>query len=199
MESTLGEDQLVTVETNEATEDNQSESAVKEKKLYRCLHCDMTDSNAYLLLLHQIKFHPGNNIQSYWFTANYKSIRISSTFYYFLLLSGKLLKCSDCDFVYSADQRNKYNDHLKLHAKDQSSSLSPQLSEKTVLMQSLEGVSSGTNGHEQDAQNSSKQKSSTKVVSKTHCRKRNSIDKTSSPNGVVRHAVKPEVLFFFLL
>lgn len=39
--------------------DHQGELSHKEKKLYRCLHCDKTDTNAYLLLLHQIKSHPG--------------------------------------------------------------------------------------------------------------------------------------------
>lgn len=31
---------------------------------------------------------------------------------------GKLLKCNYCEFVYSADQRSKYNEHLKLHTSD---------------------------------------------------------------------------------
>lgn len=38
----------------------------KEGKLYRCMHCDMTDTNAYLLLLHQIKSHPGEMILLSW-------------------------------------------------------------------------------------------------------------------------------------
>lgn len=58
-QNTFVEDQLVTIETSEEHE-QLSESSNKDKKLFRCLHCDMTDSNAYLLLLHQIKSHPGN-------------------------------------------------------------------------------------------------------------------------------------------
>ncbi|XP_034232874.1 zinc finger protein 709-like isoform X2 [Thrips palmi] len=161
--NTLIEDQLVNVETSEASQDPPNESLNREKKLYRCLHCDMTDSNAYLLLLHQIKSHP-----------------------------GKLLKCSDCDFVYSADQRNKYNEHLKQHVKDHSTSVRQHVSDSSVPMQNLdlEDVSCGLNV---DVQNSSKPKGSTKVVSKSYGRKKNSNDKLTSPNGVVRNTVNAEV------
>lgn len=155
------EDQLVTVETSEAAQETQSESTNKEKKLYRCLHCDMTDSNAYLLLLHQIKSHP-----------------------------GKLLKCSDCDFVYSADQRNKYNEHLKQHTKNLPVSPSPHESDSTVPMGSRGDVLSGGNV---DAHDSPKLKVSTKSASKMYSRKKNSNDKLTSSNGVVRHSIKAEV------
>lgn len=72
---------------NEDAEQSANSQPNKDHKLYRCLHCEVTDSDAYSLLLHQIKSHP-----------------------------DKLLKCSNCDFVCSADQTSKYNEHLKFHS-----------------------------------------------------------------------------------
>ncbi|KAK3914112.1 Zinc finger and SCAN domain-containing protein 2 [Frankliniella fusca] len=79
---------LVESETTFAVPEQPPNSLLnKERKLYRCLHCEVTDSDAYSLLLHQIKSHP-----------------------------EKLLKCSNCDFVCSADQTSKYHEHLKFHS-----------------------------------------------------------------------------------
>ena len=47
------------------------------------------------------------------------------------------MKCSDCDFVYSADQRDKYNEHLRLHALGTKEPLSTLGSEASTEIQQI--------------------------------------------------------------
>ncbi|KAJ1523641.1 hypothetical protein ONE63_001484 [Megalurothrips usitatus] len=140
----------------------QIESNSKEKKLYRCLYCDVTDSDTYSLLLHQIKSHP-----------------------------GKLLKCNECDFVYSADQRSKFNEHLKLHA-----SAGKDTCETEALMETNLLIEENAIGEhvvqENKLEDTKESKENTRVVEKTPMRKKSHPHKNAS-NIVVKHRVKKEI------
>ena len=46
----------------ESTKVYDADNSSSTRKLYRCLYCNLTDSDAYLLLVHQMKSHPGEFI-----------------------------------------------------------------------------------------------------------------------------------------
>lgn len=147
-----------TVEANAEVEENGPPN--KDKKLYRCLHCDLTDSDAYLLLLHQIKSHP-----------------------------GKFLKCSFCDFVYSADQKNKYNEHLKLHSlesTDSSGSFKLHIPSEAIEV----GQQNKTNV---ETRNILSSKGSGKGTDKVTSKRKSSSDKRVSSSIAKHTAAKKEI------
>lgn len=97
--------------------------------------------------------------------------------------------------MYSADQRSKYNEHLKQHtSRALSDSVSLQMSVK--VKEDKDKLGDGVKrGNKVDSPESLKERQNTKMIDKTPSRKKTLPDKRTSSNTSSKQMMKEEVLY----